>query len=541
MKWFACLAVTGCTATLDMGQLRVDPPALDLDVVLGEPPPQVALRVYEGIRDVTDTATFATPLGTFSGGMFTSDGHSGGAATIAVTAGEMTASVPISVTVHGIRFTGGLPADASTWLAPGNDQIVTEPLDPADGAVLPPNLGGLDVDFGAYDDDDVHEIALTAPYLDLHVYAPGVPGSRHIALTSDEWAAAASTAHGGTATLEVRSTHSGGGAPVHVMSSQLAIADLAMGTLVFSGVPIDAAGNGTALPQLYRYDPRMARVDSFLASATGGCIGCHISISADGTRIASAGSADASGALVGLIIDAKTPSLLAVGDPASPWSTSAFDPSGALVTSYQTDGRLFLRDGTTGAVTATLAIGETGAAPAISPDGKWLAYVVNDPTTMSFVGTTLRLRTWNAATAAVGPPITLVTDTGVMAPQFSPDGQWIVYSRTDAPTSATTQATMVVRADGSAPPTVLTMGETDGIPRWASPIAPARAGGRDPEPMAWIAFTSGRPIGTIGLAVHQKEMWLAAYYPARGVVGAPIHLPGQTFGISALHAPVFVP
>jgi len=112
-----------------------------------------------------------------------------------------------------VRFAGGVPASASTWLAPGKDVATAHPVEPGDGAVLPPGLGKLEVDFGADDADDVHEVSLTSAYADIHVYAPGAPGPRHIELTAEEWQVVASTNRGGAAALAVRSTTRGGGAP----------------------------------------------------------------------------------------------------------------------------------------------------------------------------------------------------------------------------------------------------------------------------------------------------------------------------------------
>jgi hypothetical protein len=99
----------------------------------------------------------------------------------------------------------------------------------------------------------------------------------------------------------------------------------------------------------------------------------------------------------------------------------------------------------------------------------------------------------------------------------------------------------VVRADGRAPPVELTTGATDQIPRWASPLGPARAGGRDPEPFAWIVFGSARAVGASPMPGTVKSLWLAAFYPARGALGRPIHLPGQSLALSALHAPYALP
>jgi hypothetical protein len=38
-----------------------------------------------------------------------------------------------------------------------------------------------------------------------------------------------------------------------------------------------------------------------------------------------------------------------------------------------------------------------------------------------------------------------------------------------------------------------------------------------------------------------RSLWLAAFYPARGVIGRPFHLPGQSTALTALHAPYALP
>src|SRR5262252_2065809 len=81
MRCLVLAALLGCTST----DLRVEPNAIDLDVVLGEPAPGVGLRVFLDDKDVTDEASFALagrPLGTLAGSRWTSDGRTGGAATI---------------------------------------------------------------------------------------------------------------------------------------------------------------------------------------------------------------------------------------------------------------------------------------------------------------------------------------------------------------------------------------------------------------------------------------------------------------------------
>ena len=545
MKLLACLAIAGCTAAVDPGQLRVEPAAIDVDVALGEPVPAISLRALAGNADVTSTATLALDdpsLGTVAGATFTPDGHAGGTATIAVSAGGDTVAVPVEVHVHGVRFAVGVSPSVTALLAPGHDAAATYPLEPGDGAVLPPGLGGLEVDFGADDADTVSEVSLVSPFADIHIYAPGTPGPRHVALTPDEWQAIARTNRGGDATLEVRSVAASGG-PVHVLSAHVEIADVDPSAFVFGGAEVDAAGTITGRPRLYRYDPHAAASELFVAEPPGGsgCIGCHLSVSPDGKHIVAAGMTGAGGAIDGMIIDTTTRSITTIA-ATSPWNTGVYDPGGRLLTSYTATGDLTLRDGATAAPIATLALGEPAAGPAISPDGRELAYAaMAAPAGNNPAGTALRVRPWDAATATVGAPITVATAQGVLAPQFSSDGAWLLYARSTEPDERGLIGVDVVRADGSTAPIELTTAAGDQLPRWMSPIAPARVGGRDPEPFAWIALASTRAVGARPMPGQALSLWLAAFYPARGVLSRPVHLPGQSLGLSALHAPYALP
>jgi hypothetical protein len=540
LRAIACVVAMGCTSP---SVLRVEPAQIDLDVELHEPAPSVGLRVFRDDTDVTGRATFAlagAPVATIAEARLVSDGYTGGAATLTVSVDADTASIPVTATIHETRLVAGTSNVVPSWFTSTQDALVSQPLEPSDGAVVPPDLGALDVEFGADDADNIHEVVVTAPYLDLRVYAMGAPGPRQVSLDGDEWRAIASTARGASIALAVRSTQAGGGATVHATSATVDIADLDASELVFGGAPTDASGAIAGRPQLYRYDMHRAAVAPFAqAPADGsGCIGCHIAVSPDGKRIAGAGMVAAGGAIVGMIIDTSTRGLV-VADT-SPWNTGTYDPSGLLVTSNTATGELILRDGTTAAPIATLALGEPAAGPTISLDGRFLAYAqMTAPEGGNPAGPALRVRPWDAATATVGAPITVVADAGVLAPEFSSDGAWLLYTRSTEPSERGIVGGAVVRADGSAPPIPLTTGAGDQIPRWASAIASSHAGGRDAEPMAWVAFASSRAVGP--RPGTTKSLWLAPFYPDRGAFGPAVHLPGQPRDLFALHAPYALP
>ena len=335
---------------------------------------------------------------------------------------------------------------------------------------------------------------------------------------------------------------SGGAAPVHATTAHIDIADLDASSLVFGGAAVDAAGTITGRPQLYRYDMALGAVEHFASAADGtGCIGCHVAVSRDGSRMVAAGMAVAGGPMVRIILDMRTRSMMTVSE-ASPWNTGTYDPSGLLLTSFTTTGELTLRDGSTAAPIATLALGEPAAAPAISPDGRFLAYAAMvAPEGGNPAGTALRVRPWDAASASVGDPITVVTDAGILAPDFSSDGAWILYTRSAEPNDRTILGASVVRADGSAPPIELSTGAGDRIPRWASPVAPAvPATGHPSRSRGWRSRRAVPSVPARCPARRSPCGWPRSIR-RRGVFGRPFHLPGQSRSLSALHSPYSVP
>src|SRR6185312_12309627 len=214
MKRWLVLALASCTTSVDAppAALRVDPPSLDLQVVLGAPPPATAIHVYAdslgGEREVTDDATLTlvgAPLGALVGGEFSSDGLTGGSATIAVAYGGASLTIPIAANVYERRVANGAPSG----------------LDDAFASASP-----LALDFAAADTDDASEAHILAPYLDIAIDALGSAGPREIALTATEWQAISRTAGGGSIDVTVASLQTTAPATARVASASYGVADL---------------------------------------------------------------------------------------------------------------------------------------------------------------------------------------------------------------------------------------------------------------------------------------------------------------------------
>ena len=554
-----CMVATGCGAFVDAGPpvLRVEPAAIDLDVDLALPPPTAAIRVFAlGLdgreADVTAAATLrldGAALGSLGGAGLTSDGVTGGVATIQITYEAATAAIPAAAHVHGRRVVDGTPAGAVAAFAAAARTPFDAQLDPPDGAVIPSGLGRMVLGFVANDLDNAHEVRVTAPELELVIVAPGVAGPRTIELAPREWSAIARTARGGQIQLEVASLRSTAPAVARVATVGLDLADLDPSALLVSGVAgVTGPVTDVDRPSLWRYDMHAGSVASMFRNPAGACIGCHLAVSPDGARIAALIVSPTAPLLNGVVVDARAGTVLAQSDGASatPWATAAFDPkTGALLAAWQ--GGLALRDAATGAVLAPIAMTEPAAAPAISPDGAQLAYVTLDAglgaAASQPAGNALHARPWSAAQRAVGPPIELYRDHGgVVLPAFSSDGRWVAFGHSEILPDRVNEVPLgssAVRSDGSRTIVKLTSDPLDRLAHFASPVAPVRAGNRAPEPMVWVAMISNRPVGGNATASHQ--LWLEAFYPERGLVTPAFHLPGQPATLQILHGPIALP
>ena len=534
-----CVEVGGVTPAL-----RVEPAAIDVTVELGAPPPVVPLRALlvhdDGTeQDVTAQTSFGldgVPLGSVAGGVLVSDGLTGGTATVRASFDIYAGSAAAVVHVHGWRVADGTPAGAVAAFASAVPTAVDAHLDPQDGAVIPPDLGRMVLSFAAADADDAHEITVTAPYLDLAVIAPGAAGPRQLELTASEWGAITHTARGGAIDLAVASVQTSAPAASHVASAHLAIADFDASSLVMGGI-----ASADEPPGLLRYDMHAGTAARLFAQPAGTCMGCHLAVSRDGARVSAVTFDSTAQQFVGLEVDAHSGAIVAKSDPTSTsqWASAGFDPGGALIGAWQ--GALTLRDPATGAERAPIAMPDTASTPQVSPDGTQLAYVTLDAgfgaAASQPAGNALRIRSWDAAHATVGPDVELVRDGGGVAlPDFSSDGRWLAFGHTAIDPDRVNELPLrssAIRTDGSGTQVALTADPLDQLAHWASPV------GGNKEPMVWVAIVSKRPVG--GAAASPQQLWLEAFYPERGTISPAFHLPGQSPDLQVLHEPLVLP
>ena len=523
MRATIALWVGGCIAAPEPPVLRIEPATFDVDVELGVSK-RTQLTVFADDTDITKEAKFSLdgkPLGSVDAAGFVASGSLAGRAQMFVQFDGQTIVAPVHVTLHGRRDVG-TPADTPEWFRNGTETIVDASLEPGDGAVLPPNLGRLDVHFGADDFDDVHELAVTSPDVDIRVYTFGAAGPRTIALTPDEWYAISESNRGNDVDVAVRTTRIIKRDNIHTAKAKLHIADLPFAReILFTG------RTGTEMPQLWSYD--VAASHTIAANPNkpaGSCIGCHVAASKDGRYLAAGGSDGTTGG--GIVLDAWS------REPTTPfiatniWTSATYDSLGGLFTTV--GGRVTYRDGTTATPIANLMTEAPANQPAMSNHTGVLAYVAGpiDPVSMNPTPSEIRMQGWSILSVSLLPGavfVPAVAGDSYKLPDWSPDDRWLMYTRVRANDKA-----LVVRpTNGELIPIELVHDADYG--RFASKFS------EDAEPMAWIIMKREVPVG-VRNQDKMGQLWATAFFPNRGVASRPFYLPNQRADVAVLHAPI---
>ena len=211
-----------------------------------------------------------------------------------------------------------------------------------------------------------------------------------------------------------------------------------------------------------------------------------------------------------------------------------------------------LRNSNGGAVIGAPLVNTAGTLathPELSPDGNQLASVETtqggtdyDVTTGSIV-----VRTFDG-TSTFGATTTLVHDASGASnfyPSWSPDGQWLLFTRTDGNSySNPTAEVWVVKADGTLPPIQLAAADTTTASitnSWARWTPFQQSYGTTNETVFYITFSSERAFGvrplTTGTYGPDKQIWMAPFFPDKALAGtdpsgAAFRMPFQDFTTS---------
>lgn len=398
---------------------------------------------------------------------------------------------------------------------------------PPDNILVPPNLGQFDVHWTT-STANVFEIRMSNQYVDIKRYTVGdLPGQSYwTVLQPSQWYPIASSRQ--QLSLEVSGlntndpTKRGNAAVQHVDVTN----EGAQGGIYYWT---------TSSPQgIFRYDiatPEVPPAPYFPAGqepgGQGNCMGCH-ALSRDGKRIAL--TID-SGEGRGTVMNVADRSVLVPFDTnAQRWNFATFNADASkLVTVFQ--GAMVLRTAEGGTVLTTIpnTAGTTATHPELSPDGSRLVNVEGVSRIYDFevYDGSIVTRTFDDTTNTFGATQTLVAAgaDGLQNyyPSYSPDGQWIVFTRTGGTSYNSFDAeTWVVKADGSQPPIKL---QIAGLPQgsltnsWARWVPFGQSFGASGEPMFYLTFSSTRPFGVRIPGGGLPQIWMTPFFPAKAEAG----------------------
>ncbi len=487
--------------------------------------------------DVTAQVTWTladAAYGSVSGPTLTATG--GGAGPSQITAQLATASgaATFTVYVHGHRVEGTLPTDGSL---PGLFGSATEDpsrapalVYPNDNILVPPNLGQFDVHWTDATGNDVWEVKMANAYIDLRIYTQGLDASAAIytLFNPAEWYPIAST----KTQLSLS-----------VAGLQLA-APTTKGTAAAQHVDVtneNAKGGiyywSTTTQGILRYDistPDVPPAPLYTTNAPSACIGCH-TLSRDGSKIAmTLDDPDGRGTVIN-IADLSQAIFYDGTVPTVSWDFATFNPDATKLLTLL-EGTMQLRDVAGGAALGAALPNTAGLIadhPEISPDGTRLVNVEQTGgeqfQDLFAQSGQIVIRSFDDATNTFGPATVLVPADAANSvanfyPSFSPDGQWIAFTRTTGQGYSDASAeTWVIKADGSAPPVQMTAANalaggalTNSWARW---VPFAQTFGAANESLFYLTFSSERPFGVRIPSGGRPQIWMTPFFPDRATAG----------------------
>jgi hypothetical protein len=487
-------------------------------------------------EDITSRVAFALgdgTLGTFSGNAFVSGTDHGGVTAVLASAGNILGQTPLTLTLRERANdpSSTLPANpGAKFGGAANTAFAPQLVYPNDGALVPPNLGKLEIHFKPAAGTTLFAIDFQNPATDVEVYASctNPTGGGCIYLpdpTVWHWIAE-SNRGGGPLAITVRATDAQGSGTgtSGALSIRFSQDD------IHGGLYYWTTSGQTAIMRFDFASTTQTAGQQFIGTQFSGgtCVGCH-ALSHDGKKLVAEAGGQNDGRL--LLMDvASTMPIVAFGSPPKSifesWNATGDRYVGVYGDSGATDYNLMLFDGASGAHLGDIAGTGTQARPADHPDwsldGKKLAYVaVGGPGTMQRMWsgaieliTTTDGVTWTA-------PVELVAsqpDKNHYYPSISPDGSFLLYDEStcppganrdikcDADTDPTATIWAILTSAGSQPvalakvnaPGIMDAGKTaltNSFPRWSPFVFQRAAGENVSNRLEWVTFSSTRNYG----------------------------------------------
>jgi hypothetical protein len=540
----------------DVDHIEIAPPDLMVTITNGAAVTQPYTATYvtkDGDRsDVTGSVVFTlanTAFGNWSGATLAITGNGAGPTRVVATQGSVQGDTGLTVFVQGIRVDPTAPPNAPDLFGAATETAGHEPTIayPAEGILVPPNLGQFDVHWLPGSNNNLFEVSMSNMYVDLKLYKM-TAAPAYTNYTPAEWGTLASPSQPLTLTVAGMNT----AAPTVKGTSPAQHVDVT-NEIVQGGLYYWT----TTPPQgIFRYDmgtPGTPPSSFFPPNMAPGnptnCVGCH-TLSKDGSKIAmTIDSGDGRGAMFNV---ADRSIIVPFATNTQRWNFATFTPDATKFVTVQS-GQMVLRDANTGAIIGTPIPNTSGTLathPEISPDGAQLANVetTGGGTDYDVTGGSIVTRTFDPGSNTFGPTKVLVANASGMSnfyPSWSPDGQWLLFTRTSGVSYSTPDAEVwVVKSDGSAPPIQLMAADTTTASitnSWARWTPFQESFGPAHQTVFYITFSTERTFGvrplTTGTYGLDKQIWMAPFFPDKATggmdpSGPAFRMPFQDFATS---------
>ena len=522
--------------------LKLAPADATLSTVDGQVPSQAytltAVHPDGTTEDVTADAAFGLAdgsLGSFVKATLTATGTAAGTTSVEATwqGHQATATVHFAVVRHdlGSGVDPSIPGAISGATADPADAPTV--VYPSPKTLFPTNLSAFEVHWTGPAAVKDYAVNLKGPGVDLTRYVTADPsGKNYASFDAGTWALVGTAAAGATVTVTVTGLD-----PVAGTTGEDHLDVAVARTRLDGGVYYWAAKSADGSPEgIWRHDqdqPGSAAAPYFTTNDLGGtghtCVACHV-LSPDGTKMAvtfDGGNGPST------LVDVATKTAIIDATDHFHWNFAAFTPDGAkLLGSF--NGALTLYDASNGGTLGTVTTPGYGTQPQFSPNGDAVVYVSpTSPTSdWKFTGGRIVLQPYDAAAGTFGTAKIIHQHAGFndYYPAFSPDGTWLLFdeSTEDAYDDASAQL-YALPADGSGPAIRLDQanvkgGLTNSWPRWAPFAATATGPDGRAERFYWFTFSSKRAFG-VRMAAGRPRIWVAPFFPDRAAAGQPPTLP----------------
>jgi hypothetical protein len=469
----------------------------------------------------TVARTDDTPPGTIAAGVFTPNPAAGGTVTVTATDGCVSGTATVSFFLDVVV---GTPGDPAAWdgtpVATGAPTIVY----PSDQTRFPRNIYRTLFQWRTSGFSEFR-LTFTGPAAQVTVFTDGAhdlcagknPAAGCWEADETAWSYIAGSNAGDTVTWTVDALDSST-APATIRRAgpiTIGFSERDVRGAIFywstTSAGIRRANVAAAVPEDYMTGrPQTTYGDGDQVK----CVACHV-VSRDGKYLAAPVDATQSGKSLWITeVTADAPPTPLVKDVANTegHGFATISPDDGYVVSAW-GGNMWMVDRATGAYLADVPIGVEGTHPDWSPDNTQMVFATGRGDapggaaidTIAYLGGT----TWGAVTTLV--PAAGATN---LFPMFSPDGDWIAYSRGSGGHGDNSAQLFLVGASGGNPVELLNANRvvsnqtTDGQhqnsqPTWAPP-----------GDLYWIAFNSKREYGVVSPAGTQ-QIWVAAIDPAR--------------------------